>query len=206
MVINYQGKIFMLNNEIIKKMKDYAKVNNVPIITEGGLHYLLKYIKDNKINNILEVGTAIGYSAIMMCGVNDSIKVTTIERDEKRYLEAIKNIKKTNLEDRIHLIYNDALNVKLDEKYDLIFIDAAKAQKRKFFERFEKNLEDEGTIITDNMNFHGLVDKEVEVIKSRNLRQLVRKIKEYRTFLEKTDKYETDFLDIGDGMAVSIKK
>lgn len=206
MVINYQGKIFMLNNEIIKKMKDYAKVNNVPIITEGGLHYLLKYIKDNKINNILEVGTAIGYSAIMMCGVNDSIKVTTIERDEKRYLEAIKNIKKTNLEDRIHLIYNDALNVKLDEKYDLIFIDAAKAQNRKFFERFEKNLEDEGTIITDNMNFHGLVDKEVEVIKSRNLRQLVRKIKEYRTFLEKNDKYETDFLDIGDGMAVSIKK
>ena len=206
MVINYQGKIFMLNNEIIKKMKDYAKVNNVPIITEGGLHYLLKYIKDNKINNILEVGTAIGYSAIMMCGVNDSIKVTTIERDEKRYLEAIKNIKKTNLEDRIHLIYNDALNVKLDEKYDLIFIDAAKAQNRKFFERFEKNLEDEGTIITDNMNFHGLVDKEVEVIKSRNLRQLVRKIKEYRAFLEKNDKYETDFLDIGDGMAVSIKK
>ena len=206
MVINYQGKIFMLNNEIIKKMKDYAKVNNVPIITEGGLHYLLKYIKDNKINNILEVGTAIGYSAIMMCGVKDSIKVTTIERDEKRYLEAIKNIKKTNLEDRIHLIYNDALNVKLDEKYDLIFIDAAKAQNRKFFERFEKNLEDEGTIITDNMNFHGLVDKEVEVIKSRNLRQLVRKIKEYRTFLEKNDKYETDFLDIGDGMAVSIKK
>ena len=196
----------MLNNDIIKRMKDYAKVNNVPIITDSGLSYLLKYIKDNNITNILEVGTAIGYSAIMMCGVSDSIKVTTIERDEKRYLEAIKNIKKTGLEDRIHLIYNDALNVKLDEKYDLIFIDAAKAQNRKFFEMFERNLVDNGTIITDNMNFHGLVDKDVEVIKSRNLRQLVRKIKEYRVFLEKNNKYETDFLDIGDGMAVSVKK
>ena len=180
----------MLNNDIIKRMKDYAKVNNVPIITDSGLRYLLKYIKDNNITNILEVGTAIGYSAIMMCGVSDSIKVTTIERDEKRYLEAIKNIKKTGLEDRIHLI----------------FIDAAKAQNRKFFEMFERNLVDNGTIITDNMNFHGLVDKDVEVIKSRNLRQLVRKIKEYRVFLEKNNKYETDFLDIGDGMAVSVKK
>ena len=196
----------MLNNDIIKRMKDYAKVNNVPIITDSGLRYLLKYIKDNNITNILEVGTAIGYSAIMMCGVSDSIKVTTIERDEKRYLEAIKNIKKTGVEDRIHLIYNDALNVKLEEKYDLIFIDAAKAQNRKFFEMFERNLVDNGTIITDNMNFHGLVDKDVEVIKSRNLRQLVRKIKEYRVFLEKNNKYETDFLDIGDGMAVSVKK
>ena len=88
----------------------------------------------------------------------------------------------------------------------MIFIDAAKAQNRKFFEMFERNLVDNGTIITDNMNFHGLVDKDVEVIKSRNLRQLVRKIKEYRVFLEKNNKYETDFLDIGDGMAVSVKK
>ena len=196
----------MLSNDIIKKMKDYAKANNVPILTEGGLHYLLKYIKQNNIKNILEVGTAIGYSAIMMCGVSEDIKVTTIERDEKRYLEAIKNIKKTGLEDRIHLIYNDALNVHLEEKYDLIFIDAAKAQNRKFFERFENNLIDNGTIITDNMNFHGLVAEEVEANISRNLHQLVRKIREYRVFLQENDKYETEFLEIGDGMAVSVKK
>ncbi|MBQ3297572.1 MAG: O-methyltransferase [Bacilli bacterium] len=196
----------MLSNDIIKKMKDYAKVNNVPIMTEGGMHYLLKYIKKNNIKNILEVGTAIGYSAIMMCGVAEDIKVTTIERDEKRYLEAIKNIKKTGLEDRIHLIYNDALNIKLTEKYDLIFIDAAKAQNRKFFERFENNLVENGTIITDNMKFHGLVDTEVEASISRNLRQLVRKIREYKVFLQENDKYETEFLDIGDGMAVSVKK
>ena len=95
---------------------------------------------------------------------------------------------------------------KLDEKYDLIFIDAAKAQNRKFFEKFENNLKDNGTIITDNMNFHGLVDQEVEEGISRNLRQLVKKIRAYHTFLQENDKYETDFLDIGDGIAVSVKK
>lgn len=196
----------MLSKDIIKEMKDYAKINNVPIMTEEGINYLLKYLKKNKIKDILEVGTAIGYSAIMMCGVAEDIKVTTIERDEKRYLEAIKNIKKADLEERIHLIYNDALNVKLEEKYDLIFIDAAKAQNRKFFERFENNLVEDGTIITDNMNFHGLVDETVEANLSRNLRQLVRKIKAYRVFLQENDKYDTEFLDIGDGMAISIKK
>lgn len=187
-------------------MKDYAKVNNVPIMTDGGIRYLLKYIKKNNVKNILEVGTAIGYSAIMMCGVADDIKVTTIERDEKRYLEAIKNIKKAGFEDRIHLIYNDALTVRLEDEYDLIFIDAAKAQNRKFFENFESNLVENGTIITDNMNFHGLVNQDIDVSLSRNLRQLVRKIREYRSFLQENDKYETEFLDIGDGMAVSVKK
>ena len=196
----------MLSNDMIKKMKDYAKVNNVPIMTDGGIRYLLKYIKKNNVKNILEVGTAIGYSAIMMCGVADDIKVTTIERDEKRYLEAIKNIKKAGFEDRIHLIYNDALTVRLEDEYDLIFIDASKAQNRKFFENFESNLVENGTIITDNMNFHGLVNQDIDVSLSRNLRQLVRKIREYRSFLQENDKYETEFLDIGDGMAVSVKK
>ena len=190
-------------DDLIRNMKEYALKNNVPIMTEGGINYLIKYIKKNNIKNILEVGTAIGYSAIMMCSVDSDIVVTTIERDEKRYLEALKNIKKANLEDRINLIYKDALEVNLNEKYDLIFIDAAKAQNRNFFERFEKNLEKNGTIITDNMNFHGLVDKEISSIESRNLRQLVRKIKDYKEFLENNKMYTTEFLDIGDGIAVS---
>lgn len=197
--------IFM-NNDLIKSIKEYAKINKVPIMTDSGINFLLKYIKENKITEILEIGTAIGYSAIMMCSVDNNINVTTIERDEKRYLEAIKNIKKANLEDRIELIYNDASKVKLDKKYDLIFIDAAKAQNKNFFERFERYLKDDGTIITDNMSFHGLVDTAVEDIESRNLRGLVRKIKDYKIFLETNDSYETEFLDTGDGIAVSHKK
>lgn len=196
----------MIENEIIKDIKEYARENNVPIMTDSGMNYLLKYIKDNQVKTILEIGTAIGYSAIMMCSVHDQITVTTIERDEVRYLEAIKNIKKMNLENRIHLIYHDALDVSLTEKYDLIFIDAAKAQNEKFFEKFERNLKEDGTIITDNMSFHGLVEKDIEQISSRNLRQLVRKVKNYIDFLKKNRKFETSFIDIGDGLAVTKRR
>ncbi len=192
--------------EEIESIKNYALENNVPIMQDDGINYLTNYIKKNKIKKILEIGTAIGYSAIMMCLVDNDIEVTTIERDEKRYLEAIKNVKKFKLEDRINLIYNDALEVKINETYDLIFIDAAKAQNTKFFEKFERNLRDGGSIITDNMYFHGLVFKDEEDIGSRNLRQLVRKVKNYTLFLEKNNKYDTEFLNIGDGLAISIKK
>ena len=195
----------MEEDKIIKEIKQYAKDNNVPIMSDSGINYLLKYIKDNNIEKILEIGTAIGYSAIRMCMVNDNITVTTIERDESRYLEALKNIKKLNLEGRINLIFKDALDVSLKDKYDLIFIDAAKAQNEKFFEKFERNLADNGTIITDNMSFHGLVEKEPEEIKSRNLRQLVRKVKNYISFLQKNKKFETNFIDVGDGLAVTKK-
>lgn len=190
----------------INSIKEYAYTNNIPIMQDEGINYLINYIKENNIKNILEIGTAIGYSAIMMCMADKDVSVVTIERDEKRYLEAIKNIKKFKLEERIHLIYNDALEVKLNNQYDLIFIDAAKAQNKNIFERFEKNLRESGTIITDNMNFHGLIFEDEKNITSRNLRQLVRKIKDYRIFLENNVYYETEILNIGDGIAISIKK
>lgn len=195
----------MLNENIIKQIKDYAELNNIPIMADSGINFLTDFIRKNNVKKILEIGTAIGYSAIMMCNVDSNITVTTIERDEKRYLEALKNIKKMGLENRITLIYHDALETRVEEIYDLIFIDAAKAQNRRFFERFESNLKPDGTIITDNMNFHGLVKKNPEEIESRNLRQLVKKVKDYHIFLEQNEKYETTFLDIGDGIAISYK-
>lgn len=191
------------SNAELEKIQEYAEENNVPIMTTEGIEFLTNYIKKHEVKKILEIGAAIGYSAIMMALVDEQIEITTIERDEKRYLEAVKNIKKFNLENRINLIYKDAFDVKLEDKYDLVFIDAAKAQNIKFFEMFSKNLAPKGTIITDNMNFHGLVDKEPEEIKSRNLRALVRKLKDYATFLKENKDYETEFLDIGDGIAVS---
>lgn len=195
----------MIKYGIIDQIKEYANKNNVPIMSDSGIRFLTNYIKDNNIKDILEIGTAIGYSAIMMAIVSDDIHITTIERDEKRYLEAIKNVKKMNLEDRIHLVYKDAFDVKISDKFDLIFIDAAKAQNTRFFEKFEYNLNSNGTIITDNMNFHGLVLKDESDIESRNLRQLVRKIKDYKTFLENNNKYRTSFIEVGDGIAVSRK-
>lgn len=195
----------MKTQDVVKQIREDALNKQIPIMSDDGMKYLLNYIKKHSIHSILEIGSAVGYSAICMCLVDDSIKVTTIERDEGRYLEALKNIKKVGLEDRIELLYHDAFDVDLDDEYDLIFIDAAKAQNKKFFEKFEKNLKDGGTIITDNMYFHGLVEKDLEEIESRNLRQMIRKIKQYITFLSENANYRTKFLKVGDGLAVSVK-
>ena len=194
------------NYAIIKEIKEYAIKNKVPIMQPEGIDFLTTFIIKHQIKNVLEIGTAIGYSAIMMSLCSPTLKVTTIERDEERYLEAIKNIKKLNLENRITLIFNDALKTKINEKYDLIFIDAAKAQNIKFFELFERNLNEGGFIITDNMYFHGLVKKNEKEIKSRNVRGIVRKIKDYITFLKENENYNTTIYEIGDGIAVSEKK
>lgn len=194
-----------LEHSEIRKIKEYAKINKVPIMQDEGIEYLTTFIVKHQIKKILEVGTAIGYSAIQMALVHDDIEITTIERDEERYLQALKNVKKFGLEKRITLIFKDALEVSLNEEYDLIFLDAAKGQNIRFFENFDRNLKKEGYMITDNMNFHGLVFKEMESIKSKNLRSLVRKIKEYHTFLEENENYTVEFLDLGDGLAVAKK-
>lgn len=193
-------------DKIIKEIEEYAEKENVPIIQKQSLEYLNSYIKNNNVKNVLEIGTAIGYSSICMALNNIDLKITTIERDEKRYLEAIKNIKKLNLENRITLVFNDALNVELDNKYDLIFIDAAKAQNIKFFNHFEKNLNKKGTVITDNIFFHGYTYMNPEDIESRNIRAIARKIRAYIDFLEEKEEYETEIIKIGDGISVTRRK
>lgn len=189
---------------MLEKIEEYAKANNVPIMEKEGIEFLTEYIKKNNVKNILEIGSAIGYSAINFCLVNENIKVTTIERDDKRYNEAVKNIKCFNLENRINIIHDDAFNVDLDEKYDLIFIDAAKAQYIKFFEKFKINLKDDGVIISDNLKFHGLVDGDYDSL-SRNVKGLVRKLKNYIVFLQENKEFKTEFIDVGDGVAISKK-
>jgi predicted O-methyltransferase YrrM len=191
---------------MIKEIKEYAEKNNVPIMQEEGIDFLTTFIIKHQINSVLEIGTAIGYSAIMMALCNPKLKVVTIERDEERYLEALKNVKKFGLEDRITLLFNDALEVNIKEKFDLIFLDGAKGQNINFFNHFIKNLNGDGFVVTDNINFHGYVSRDESEIKSRNLRGLVRKIKEYINFLETNLEYTTEFYEKGDGIAVTHKK
>lgn len=192
--------------EVIRDIIDYAEKENIPIMQKEGIYYLTSYIDKHDITNILEIGTAIGFSAIMMSMVRDNIKVTSIEKDEKRYLEAVKNVKRMGLEDRITLVFNDALKVNLDDKYDLIFIDAAKSKNRELFEKFQSLLKPDGVIVTDNMNFHGLINKDEEEIKSKNLKGLVRKVKEYHEFLKTNKNYDTEIINVGDGVAFSKRK
>ena len=190
----------------INNIKEYAKNENIPIMQDEGIEFLTSFIEKKQIKNILEIGTAIGYSAIMMARVNSDIHITTIERDETRYLEALKNIKKFNLENRITLIFNDALNVEITDKYDLIFIDAAKGKNIEFFNHFENNLDMDGYIITDNMGFHGYVEMNEDEISSKNILGIVRKIKDYIYFLENNMVYKTTIYKIGDGIAVTERR
>ena len=190
----------------IDKLKSYAKRENIPIMQDDGIEFLTSFIEKKGTKNILEIGTAIGYSAIMMAQVKSDIHITTIERDETRYMEALKNIKKFELENRITLIYNDALNVELEGEFDLIFIDAAKGKNKEFFNHFEKNLQYDGYIITDNMGFHGYVEMDEEDLPSKNIASIVIKIKDYIYFLENNMEYKTIIYKIGDGIAVTERR
>ena len=191
--------------EQILEIEKYAKENNVPIIEKESICYIMKYIKEHNVKNILEIGSAIGYSAILMASSNQPTMVTTIERDESRYMECLKNIKKCGLDKKINVVYQDALDVNLTGvSYDLIFIDAAKGQYTKFFEKYKYFLKDNGTIITDNIKFHGYVGNS-DAIESSNLKSLVQKIEGYIDFLKNNTEFTTTFYDIGDGLSVSKK-
>ena len=188
----------------ILDIKENAKKNNVPIMQDEGIDFICKYIKENNIKRILEIGSAIGYSALMFASVSDDIIITTIERDENRYKEAVTNIENMSMSNRINIFNADALDIDIKDKYDLIFIDAAKSQYIKFFEKYKNNLSLNGVIISDNLAFHGLVENP-ELTNNRNTKQLVKKIKKYIDFLKNNKEFNTIFYKIGDGVSV-IKK
>lgn len=197
----------MKMKEQIIEMENYASEHNVPIIEKKSIAFIMKYIKNNNIKSVLEIGSAIGYSAILMASSSKEVLVTTIERDETRYMECLKNVKKCGMEKKINVVYQDALELNLSEdlKYDLIFIDAAKGQYTKFFEKYKNFLNPNGAIITDNINFHGYVGESNKLDKG-NLKSLVEKIESYIAFLKDNEEFNTKFYDIGDGLSVSTWK
>lgn len=191
--------------EVIKEMEIYAKENNVPIIEHDSIEFIKKYIELNHVKRILEIGTAIGYSAIQMASASDDVQIVILERDDKRYMEAVKNVKKCGLEKRIEVVFQDALDVNLvGREYDLIFIDAAKGQYIKFFEKFSNYLAPNGVIITDNIKFHGLVYNDSDEL-TKNQRSIASKIEAYIEFLKSNQDFTTKIYDIGDGLSVSIR-
>lgn len=190
---------------LIRKIEKYADQKGIPIMEKEGIEFLTEFVRLNNVKNILEIGSAIGYSAIKMALASDDVNVTTIERDKDRYIEAVKNVKKLGLDSKITLILADALEFNTSEEYDLIFIDAAKSQYIKFFNKFSKNLKEKGYIITDNINFHGLTNSDKTKM-SRNLRQLITKLEKYINFLKDNEEFKTRFFEVGDGIAISRRK
>lgn len=192
-------------NNNLRQIEEYAKELRIPIMLPDGINYLCNYINDHNIKRILEIGSAIGYSAIRMALVSEDIKVTTIEKDYQRYLKAKENVLVNGLENRIEIIYGDALEITIYGKYDLLFIDASKGNNINFFNRFKDNLVENGVIITDNLLFHGLVKDESLAI-TRNQRGIVKKIKLFKCFLDNNQEFITEYVDCGDGISISRKR
>lgn len=183
-------------NDLISDMERFAKKENVPIMQKESLDYLISFIKQHDIKSVLEVGTAIGYSTILIKEVVNNI--TSIERDEERYNIAVKNVELSNL-NNITLIKGDALDITITDKFDLIFIDAAKGKNKDFLDKFKSNLNENGYIIIDNMDFHGLVGKSM-TIEKRRLRSLVKKIENFIKYMEEQTEFKVTKIDKGDGL------
>lgn len=183
-------------NDLISDMERFAKKENVPIMQKESLDYLISFIKQHDIKSVLEVGTAIGYSTILIKEVVNNI--TSIERDEERYNIALKNVSLSKL-DNITLINIDALEANITGEYDMIFIDAAKGKNLDFINKYKNNLREKGVIFIDNMGFHGLVGNSSS-IKSRNLRSLVRKIEKFIQYLDNQSEFKVTKIDVGDGL------
>lgn len=193
----------------LKELRDKAIADNIPIMQEEGLAFMTEKLNECQASSVLEIGSAVGYSAITMALGVKNLKIDTIERDEVRYLEAKKNIAAFDLNDRIALHFDDALTfekAKLKHApYDCLFIDAAKAQYQKFFEKYIGLVKDNGFVIVDNLDFHGMIF-DIKNIQNRNTRQLVGKIKRFKDWILNHEDYESEYFGVGDGIVFIRKK
>ena len=191
---------------MIEDIKNKALQEGVPIIKDEGLAFLLNFVKENGFKEILELGTAVGYSAMQMARLDKSIHIDTIERKQDMYAQAIENIKDANLDDQIHCFLTPIEEFNTDKMYDFIFVDAAKAQYGKYLEKFLPNLKSEGKMFFDNMVFHNLIYK-VDEIESKNLKNLVKKIIQFRDIVQKDERFDIIVRDdIGDGIFILSRR
>ncbi|WP_404347003.1 O-methyltransferase [Sutcliffiella horikoshii] len=209
-VITYLNKLTPQRNKLVSKMEKLAEKENVPIMDLVGMETLLQLLRLSTPKRILEIGAAIGYSAIRMAQAIPEVTIVTIERDEHRYLQAKAHIEQAGLQDRIQLILGDALEVsdqvEKEAPFDFIFVDAAKGQYERFFTMYETLLNEAGIIITDNVLFRGMVAEDHDSIEPKRIRNLVKKIDRYNRWLMEHPDYITTILPVGDGIAISKKR
>ncbi len=196
------------SSDLFKEMEKYALDHSVPIMEPLGIQTLLHFLMIQKPKKILEIGTAIGYSALKMATALPDCEVITLERDRVRLSEAIEFLKRSNSGNQITLIEGDALELENEvmkhAPFDAIFIDAAKGQYRKFFELYTPFLSEQGIVYSDNVLFKGLVAvKDHE--KTRGMK-IAEKLNHYNEWLLQHPNYKTIILDSGDGLAVSLKE
>lgn len=193
---------------LLAEMERYAAENRVPIMEPVGMDTLLSVMKLQKPERLLEIGTAIGYSALRMAEAVPALHITTLERDEERFEKAIEYISQSGEQNRIRVLLGDALELAEQAAetgpFDAIFIDAAKGQYRRFFELYEPMLKPGGVIYSDNVLFKGYaagVDAP-----SKRLEKMAQKITDYNEWLMAHPGYDTSIIPAGDGIAISIKR
>lgn len=192
--------------EELKKIKEKALSEHIPIIMDDTLEVVDRILNELKPKKILEIGTAVGYSAMCFSKyLQEGGKIDTIERDEERVIQARENIKKVGVEDKINIYEGDAVEIlpTLKEKYDMVFIDAAKGKYPFFLKEALRMLEEKGIILADNVLYKGYVMSDYNKHKQRTA---VRNLREYIAEVTGNPNLETEILEVGDGLAITKRK
>lgn len=204
---NYINKTHKKEEAFFATLREYAEKNHIYIVkpqVERLISVLMSLIKPEA---ILEVGTAIGYSSMLMLKyAGQNSHVTTIERDEEVLLQAKENMKRRGVAERIRCIFGDATEVldSLTGKYDFIFLDAAKGQYRDHFEKSLSLIKPGGIILTDDVLYFGMTASDEFMVKKHDT--ITKKLREYLDFLCNDERFETTILPIGDGVAITYVK
>ena len=204
-IIRYLRDVIPERKGFLKELEEYAEKNSVPISQPESIRLTEILVKMKNPERILEVGTAIGYSAIRMAEASLA-KITTIELSEEMAALAKENIEKAGLKDRITVLVGDASVVlkELDEKYDFVFIDAAKGHYMDFFKECDRMLKKGGVLLSDNVLYKGMTATDELVVRRKIT--IVHRLREYLDMLKENKDYSTSVIPIGDGVAVSIKE
>lgn len=194
------GKLDML----LRIMESYAHKNKVPIINNQGAELLIETVKTYQPLSVLEIGTAIGYSTMLIANNASSAKIVTIEIDQERAALASTYIAQAGLAERVEILVGDAGQVipQLNTKFDLVFIDAAKGQYLDYLTKVIDKLTDNAVIFTDNVLFRGMVEGETET--PRRYRTIVKRLREFLNFIHHDSRFSTSLHRGGDGIAISI--
>ena len=200
---DYYRKGRKMNKQELEKIKQKAIEEHIPIIMDDTLEVIDKILKEIKPTRILEIGTAVGYSAMCFSEyLQPNGKIDTIERDVERIEEAKLNIEKVGVKDKINIYEGDAVEIlpTLNEKYDVVFIDAAKGKYPFFLKEALRMIKSNGVILADNILYKGYVMSDYNKHKQRTA---VRNLREYIKEVSENPNIETEILDVGDGLAIS---
>ncbi len=204
---NYLESLLSKSAPDVRQMERYAEENGVPIMEPLGIQFLMQMVRIKQPKRILEVGTAIGYSALRMLEACPGCRIVSIERDEVRYKEALENIKKFGAEEKVHIIFGDALEVKHQAEnegpFDLLFIDAAKGKYEEFFQLYSPLVTENGLIISDNVLFKGYVAAPEQA--SARMAKIAGKIRDFNQKLMDHPNFSTTIVPIGDGVALTVR-